>query len=142
MKRKRLANPIYQIAAVPHMIANIHPEDFAMTATLTDKQQYWLDHFQQANASGKTLTQYADDTGINIQLLYNWRKKLRSQGLFPAFASSSEPAVHFARVVSSGSETSEPNALVLAAGAVTLRFGSLPDADWLARMIGTLVARA
>lgn len=113
-----------------------------MPSTLTDKQQYWLDHFQQADASGKTLAQYADDAGLNIQLLYNWRKKLRSQGLLPSFAPRGEPAAHFARVIRSASEICEPNALVLATGSVTLRFESLPDADWLARMIGTLVSRA
>lgn len=108
-----------------------------MPSALTDKQQFWLDHFQQADASGKTLAQYADDAGLNIQLLYNWRKKLRSQGLLASFAPRSEPVVHFARVISS-SEPCERDALVLAVGAVTLRFGSLPDAEWLARMIRTL----
>lgn len=32
-----------------------------MSATLTTKQQFWLEHLQQADASGKTLAQYAQN---------------------------------------------------------------------------------
>lgn len=113
-----------------------------MTAKLTPKQQFWLDHMRQADAAGQTLSQYANDTNLNIQLLYNWRKKLRGQGLLPAFSARGGSAPHFARVVCPlDVAVSTVTPLQLSIGTVTLRFDTLPDTAWLAQVIRTLESR-
>jgi len=113
-----------------------------MSATLTTKQQFWFDHLQQADASGNTLAQYAQDTDLDVSQLYSWRKQLRSSGFLPAFSARNNSAPHFARVVTHANVTSPaPATLQLSIGRTTLSFSQLPDVAWLATVISTLESR-
>ena len=68
------------------------------TASLTKKQQYWHDHIQQAKASNETLSDYANQHGLDVKALYNYRWLLRRKGLLgqstvsPAFVKVTQPA--------------------------------------------------
>lgn len=48
---------------------------------LTEKQQYWLDHIQQAEASRQSLRQYAQQQALSLKALYQYRWLLRKKGV-------------------------------------------------------------
>jgi hypothetical protein len=64
---------------------------------LTDKQQYWLDHIRQAQASDQSLRQYAHEQALSLKALYQYRWLLRKKGVLnevaeaPAFVKVAPP---------------------------------------------------
>lgn len=50
-------------------------------ATLTQKQQYWLGHIQQAKRRNQSFRAYAEDHGLDLKTLYNRHWQLRKKGL-------------------------------------------------------------
>ena len=55
-----------------------------MTATtLSERDQFWLDHEAKIAASGQTAKDYAAAHELSLHALYQSRKRLRSLGLFP-----------------------------------------------------------
>lgn len=113
-----------------------------MSTALTPRQQFWLEHLQQVDGSGKTLAQYAQDTGLKAHQLYSWRKQLRSSGLLPAFSARNDSTPHFARVVTHADVNSPTlTTLQLSVGRTTLGFSQLPDATWLTTLISLLESR-
>jgi hypothetical protein len=70
---------------------------------LTDKQQYWHDHIQQAKTNQQSLSDYAHQHELNLKALYHYHWLLRKKGLLdapsqtPAFvkvAQSTKPTQH------------------------------------------------
>ena len=49
----------------------------------SERQQYWLDHIKAAEAGGGTIADYAVAHDLKVGSLYEWRRKLRRQGLLP-----------------------------------------------------------
>jgi transposase-like protein len=43
---------------------------------LAAKQQYWLDHVRQCQASGQSMAAYARDQGLASKSFYRWRSQL------------------------------------------------------------------
>ncbi len=70
-----------------------------ITAHLTQKQQYWLEHIQQAHATGQSLSDYAAQHDLRLKALYQYRWLLRKKGVLdeadqaPAFVKVSPPVV-------------------------------------------------
>lgn len=83
---------------------------------ITEKQQYWLNHFQAAETSGTSLAGYARQHELDPKLFHSWVHQLRKRGLIPA----TEPrrsSGSFARVESAEQAvTSLPADIVLPNG--------------------------
>ena len=65
--------------------------------TITERQQYWLDHIRAAAAFDGNLAEYARSAGLKPKELYSWKGILRSRGLLDQPAASS--ASGFVRVI-------------------------------------------
>ena len=57
--------------------------DNAQADSLTERQQYWLDHIHACEASGKSIADYAVDHDINAQTMYAGKKMLVKKGILP-----------------------------------------------------------
>lgn len=57
--------------------------DAAVSKSKSERQQFWLDHIKAAVASRGTMAQYAAAHDLKVGSLYEWRRKLRRQGLLP-----------------------------------------------------------
>lgn len=96
----------------------------------TDKQQYWIEQLQRADASGLSLIDYARLNNIPPAHLYQWRSTLKKQNASPA-TKPTEPH-HFAQVVS----TVTPSIpLTLQLGHAQLQFGNLPEPEWILALL-------
>ena len=47
---------------------------------LTERQQYWLEHIQACEASGKSVTTYAAEHGFHVGAMYAGKKMLVRKG--------------------------------------------------------------
>lgn len=82
---------------------------------ITEKQQYWLGHFQAAKTSGASIAGYARQHDLNPKLFHSWVHQLRKRGLIPAAEPRSSGS--FARAVSTEqAATSLPADIVLPNG--------------------------
>lgn len=48
---------------------------------LTEKQQYWLEHVEQAQSQGLSMSGYAKQHGLNLKLFYNMKGILQQKGV-------------------------------------------------------------
>lgn len=55
-----------------------------MIPALTKRQQFWLEHIQAWDASGKSMAGYAASKGIAVRAMYSGRKALIKKGVLPA----------------------------------------------------------
>ena len=54
-----------------------------MIPALTQRQQFWLEHIQACEASGKSMAEYAASKGIAVRAMYSGRKALIKKGVLP-----------------------------------------------------------
>jgi len=47
---------------------------------LTEKQRYWIEHIQNAEAQKVSLASYAKTNQLDLKALYNWKWTLRKKG--------------------------------------------------------------
>jgi hypothetical protein len=64
------------------------------TAALTEKQQYWLAHIQQAKRDNLSFSAYAQQQGLDLKALYNAHWALRKKG----YLELSVPTTDFVKV--------------------------------------------
>lgn len=96
------------------------------------RESFWLDHIRKAEQSGQTISAYAKASKLDLQQLYNWRRKLRVAGKLNV----ASVTVPFARVVCAEPIAQRNDvALVVSIGHLRLHFDRLPDVDWLAQAI-------
>ncbi len=57
--------------------------DKAEEGSLTERQQYWLDHIRACEATGKSIADYAVDHAINVKTMYAGKKMLVKKGILP-----------------------------------------------------------
>ncbi len=96
---------------------------------LTEKQQYWANHLQQADAFDGSMADYAKSQGLLPKVLYQWRGLLRQRGILPVPAAPTFTEL----TTSEGAQAS--CTLTLTLGSAQLQFDRLPDEAWLARLI-------
>lgn len=48
---------------------------------LTERQQVWLEHWQQCQATSGTIKMYAEQHGLSLAAMYWWRRELIDRGL-------------------------------------------------------------
>ncbi len=97
---------------------------------LTTKQQYWANHLEQADAFAGSVAEYARVQGLSPKALYQWRGILKQR----TASSTVESAPTFTEVVHT-EPAQRTSSLTLSLGRAQLQFGTLPDEDWLARLI-------
>ena len=52
-----------------------------MARELTERQRYWLDHIQASERTGGTMKAYAQEHGLIVQELYQWKSWLVRKGI-------------------------------------------------------------
>ena len=55
-----------------------------MIPALTQRQQFWLEHIQACEVSGKSMAEYAASKGIAVRAMYSGRKTLMAKGVLSA----------------------------------------------------------
>ena len=98
-------------------------------STLTEKQQYWSEHLQKAEAFDGSVADYARQQGLSPQHLYQWRSELRKRE-----SKQSDDRAVFTEVKQSAYH-SRSQTISVQLGRAHIIFSSLPDAQWLARLI-------
>lgn len=71
-------------------------------ASLTERQQYWLNHVRACDSAGKTTVEYAQAQGIEVKTMYSARKALAEKGVLPC---PKPPRFQKAEVVSGPADT-------------------------------------
>ncbi len=74
------------------------------TKPITERQQYWLDHLNNAATSGSSLVDYAKARELKAKDLYAWKTRLINLGHLPA--SRKRKRHNFVPVVSVGNAAS------------------------------------
>ncbi len=85
---------------------------------ISERQQFWLDHIQSAEAFDGSVADYARAHELTPKELYQWKTILTRRGMLPGKKSSSD----FVRVVTPPPVSSTGVSLVLPNG-VRLEFG-------------------
>ena len=61
-------------------------------SSLTERQQFWLEHLRSCAARGQSLSVYASDQGLSVSAFQQAKSRLRQRGIWPA------TGPHFVRV--------------------------------------------
>ena len=101
--------------------------------TMTERQQYWLDHVQAANVFDGSVADYARAHDLTPKELYQWKTILTRRGLLPGKKRRSD----FVQVVTPSSVSPTGVSLVLPNG-VRLEFGGELGSE----QVSSLVAAA
>ena len=112
-----------------------------ITSSLTEKQQYWLQHIKQADAFKGSLVDYAKRHQLNEKDLYSWRSQLRKHGIIqpPEQKTDTRKAPRFTKVIAE-----QPAGLTFQCriGPLTLTCSELPDPAWLATLAKQMEPRS
>ena len=87
-------------------------------ATITERQQHWLNHIKAADGYDGSVADYARAEGLTPKELYQWKTILTRRSLLPGKKSSTD----FVQVVTPSPVASSVVSLVLPNG-VRLEFG-------------------
>ncbi|MCP4007481.1 MAG: transposase [bacterium] len=66
---------------------------------LSERQRYWLNHLQTAEAKGEQLKTYAKRLGLSEHSMYEAKRRLRKSGVIAPASQQKVPPPEFARVV-------------------------------------------
>ena len=101
------------------------------------REAFWLEHIRTADQSGQSIVAYAKSAKLDVQQLYNWRRRLRAEGKLSLAAAP----VPFARVIRAETVTPRDHvALVVSVGHLRMHFDRLPEVAWLAQAVRALEA--
>lgn len=107
-----------------------------LTAHLTERQQYWLNHLRACDRSGQTTIDYAREHGVSVRAMYSARKALVKKGTLPPAPSSLFQPV---QVVSTPDPREGQWQIQLPNGS-TVSFAGTIDAATLALVLNTAAA--
>ena len=101
-------------------------------ATLTERERYWLEHVQACEASGKRVTEYAEEHGLGVRAMYDGKRALVKKGVLPRTHRSRFQRVRVVDpVVASEWRIQLPNG-------VSVAFSGTVDAGSLATVLNTV----
>ena len=104
--------------------------------SLTERQQYWIEHIRACDAAGQTSIDYARVNGINVKSMYSARKALAEKGKLP----SPRPS-RFQKVqVTSSSGTGDSQWHVQLPNGAAVSFGGGIDAVTLSLVLNTVAS--
>ena len=105
-----------------------------MNRALTDRQQYWLGHLRAAIENGEALSAYARRQGLSVAALHQAKKVLKAMGAMEGSINQTrartEVSSPFVAVKIEPARASVVCELTHASG-WTLKFSTLPSAEWL-----------
>ena len=55
----------------------------ASEISLTEHQRFWLNHVRACEASGKRITEYATEHGLEVRAMYDGKRALVKKGVLP-----------------------------------------------------------
>ena len=55
----------------------------AKQSSLTERQQFWVEHLRACAARGQALSLYAAEQGLSVAALYEVKSRLHRRGLWP-----------------------------------------------------------
>ena len=99
-------------------------------SSLSEKQQFWLDHLHACDEQGITMKQYAAEYGLAIGSFYEAKASLRKKGLIDTPATI--PLFAQATIATCG------HCQLALPGGTTLTIDSHCDPLWAARLIKAL----
>lgn len=104
-------------------------------SSLTERQQYWMEHIRACDATGQTSIDYARANGINVKSMYSARKALAEKGKLPRPQPSRFQKVQ----VTNGSGSSDSNSQwhVQLPNGAAVSFGGNIDAATLSLVLNT-----
>jgi hypothetical protein len=105
--------------------------DNAQKSSLTERQQYWLNHIRACEASGKSIADYAVDHDINVKTMYAGKKMLVTKGILPRTRSN-----RFQRAQLSSLAANQDWRIHLPNG-VSVAFSGAVDAQTLSTVLNT-----
>lgn len=103
------------------------------SASLTERQQYWLKHIRACDAAGQTSIDYAREQGINVKSLYSARKALAEKGTLPR----PQPSRFQKAQLSSSPIRTDSQWHIQLPNGVTVAFGGAVDTKSLSLVLGT-----
>ena len=106
---------------------------------MLDQDQYWLGHLKAIDASGTTTKAYGKLHGLNVQKLYEWRKKFKMRQASGQWVGAQgwvddSPFVAVQVKTESSMVAMAPvevaRGCVVRCGALRLELGELPPVSW------------
>ena len=124
---------------------------------MTDIEKYWSEHLRVIDRTGSTTKAYAEQHGLSVKELYEWRRKLKARdqaqseltpavnGLIEESAdksstsklTASKPSTTsnpFVPVQVRPSVAAAPTSCVVQCGAIRIELDTLPSVQWLASL--------
>lgn len=102
--------------------------------SLTETQQYWLEHIRACSKSGLTMKAYAEAYALSATALYAWKKTLRRKGVIEG-PRTDRPGLFCKAVIS---EHRPGRARVLLPTGIVLELDSGTDPLWASAMVRAL----
>ena len=99
---------------------------------LTERQQYWLEHIQACEASGKSVTTYAAEHGFHVGAMYAGKKMLVRKGALRGAQRS-----RFQRVQTAAAVTVDQTWRIQLPNGVLVDFSGTVDAGALLTVLNT-----
>ena len=103
--------------------------------SVTDRQQFWLDHIKTADASAGSLVAYAAAHELQVRDLYQWKTRLNRCGLLPGKARRSSFVP-----VTTASATAPTTCSITLPNGVRLQFAGNLDATTLGQLLSAASA--
>src|SRR5690554_6520843 len=97
------------------------------------RRTYWAAHLEAIRTEGIETATYARREGLEPQVLYRWRNRLKKEDTGPQRTVSAPTTRQFIPVQLRDSEEAVRCTLVIAPG-VRLELAQLPAPEWLARL--------
>lgn len=97
--------------------------------TITERQQFWLDHIQAAEAFNGTLVEYAKVEGLKVKDLYQWKTLLVRRGVMSG--RSAQPKAF----VAVRESTAASMAALLLPNGVRIEFSGAVDAETIQSLV-------
>ena len=99
---------------------------------LTERQQYWLEHIQACEVSGKGATAYAAEHGFRVGAMYAGKKMLVRKGVLSGLQRS-----RFQRVQTAAAVTVDQKWRIQLPNGVSVDFSGTVDAGSLSTVLTT-----
>ncbi|MBF0182748.1 MAG: hypothetical protein HQM03_22275 [Magnetococcales bacterium] len=104
-------------------------------AGVSERQQFWLEHWQRCQTTSGTIKSYAEAQGLSLAAMYWWRRELIDRGMLEG----SSRRVRFRKLVVLPGSTPTPFRILFPNGAVVEWMdGRLEQVETLLRLVASL----
>jgi len=103
-----------------------------MQSTLTENQQFWLNHVRACDESSQSMRAYADANGLKAPEFYSWKATLRRKGVLGDSKPASTLLFRKAKIVDS---RSFGRCRITLPGGIALDVEAGAEPAWVARLV-------